>query len=173
MDQNPADYATCSLHVLTWLQGPEFLARPDSLMPLRPEHHKLLDPDQDDDVRPQVPSKSLRQDKNTAIQATRLSTRIKETETLPLNHPLEPTRFERFSRWRPLVLGVAVIVPFLHRETNSSDGYLQAERGILRSVQQDAHPVVFERLKAGKPILNSSPLLRLNPFLDSHNLLRV
>ncbi|ETE57916.1 infB, partial [Ophiophagus hannah] len=102
-DHNPADHATRSIPAsqlaeLTWLKGPEFLSRTDTLKPGEPELYELLDPDQDADIRPLV--------KKMNEQAICKATMVKHKK----EGPLEPARFERFSRWKPLVLAMTVIV---------------------------------------------------------------
>ncbi|KAK0139185.1 hypothetical protein N1851_024265 [Merluccius polli] len=167
--QNPADLATRSVPAsqLTssmWFTGPEFLHKP--LLAETQETFKLVDPETDADVRPQL---------------TTLATCISECK-------LTSGRFQRFSTWGSLLRAVS----FLIHQTRSfrSDspatckgwhrcGRLRtpeeltaAKRFILTSVQRDAYPEEYIALQVDREISRTSAILNLDPSMND-GLLRI
>ncbi|KAI4900718.1 hypothetical protein NFI96_009188 [Prochilodus magdalenae] len=156
-EHNPADHGTRSvpaavLKDTNWLKGPAFLYR-DTCS--QTETFALIDPDADEDVRPQP--------------VTAFTTNASERE-------LGSHRFERFSSWRTLSRAIAKLIHKVKsslKSTNSkTDALTQAKLVIIRNAQH----VFAEECKClsrGDVIPKSSPLRKLNPFVDADGLLRV
>ncbi|KAI4903063.1 hypothetical protein NFI96_009859 [Prochilodus magdalenae] len=155
-EHNPADHGTRSvpaavLKDTNWLKGPAFLYKDTSS---QTETFALIDPDADEDVRSQP--------------VTAFTTNASESV-------LGSHRFERFSSWRTLSRAIAKLIQVKSslKSTNSkTDALTQAKLVIIRNVQH----VFAEECKClsrGDVIPKSSPLRKLNPFVDADGLLRV
>ncbi|CAC5380573.1 unnamed protein product [Mytilus coruscus] len=167
-DKNPADQAIRVLPAQllkdsTWLNGPEHV--------LKQQHkniqtYNIMDPDEDKEVRPEIVC-------------------MKTSHTT--SSSLGSHRFTIFSIWKRLVNSVALLqhaAKSFSRKTDcvgwhfctkskTVDTYREAERLIIRTVQQEYYPTALESLMQNKPLPRSSSLLQLVIFLDDDNLLRV
>lgn len=174
-EHNPADYASRSvpasrLTCTSWLTGPAFLCKQHDSSTTPQDSFQLIDPDHDAEIRPEA-----------ATYATQTSQR-----------QLRPERFERFSKWTTLLGAVASLIHVArsfksasaeqdakckgwHRCTQSrkAEELLQANKIIIQSVQSAAYPEEIKTLAQGSAVSKSSPLSKLNPFLDEEGMLRV
>lgn len=167
--QNPADLATRSVPAsqLTnsmWFTGPEFLHKP--FLAEAQEIFKLVDPETDPDVRPQL---------------TTLATCINECE-------LTSGRFQRFSTWGSLLRAVSFLIhqtrSFRSDSSATCKGWHRcsrlrtpeeltaAKRVILKSVQREAYPEEYTALQEDRAISRTSAILNLDPFMND-DLLRI
>ncbi|XP_011487025.2 uncharacterized protein LOC105356652 [Oryzias latipes] len=162
-EENPADHASRSLTAFqlpktTWFTGPCFIHRPLTETKHKSNEFKLIEPDRDCEIRPQV--------KTCATNLQVVSSK----------------RFERFSTFKSLVRGVAFLIHIAKsfNGTNSNceskgwhtcqfprspDEMDQAKLVILKQAQQDAFEKELSALKAGKPVAKQSPLHKLSPVL--------
>ena len=161
-DQNPADLATRSVPAsqLTnsmWFTGPEFLHKP--LLAETNESFKLVDPETDADVRPQL---------------TTFATRISECK-------LTSGRFQRFSTWESLLRAVSFLIHQTHsyrsdspttckrwhqcNKPRSPEELAAAKLAILKSVQRDTYTEEYTALQENRAISRSSAILNLDPFM--------
>lgn len=173
-DLNPADYGSRSVPAsqlgnTSWLTGPSFLLSPK---PPAEQHagFDLLDPENDADIRPEVKT---------------LSTHI--NESLP-----NSKRWERFSTWRSLIHAVArlkhIASCYAHSHNSGdcagsgwhvckkaiSSGTLEeAENLVIRIVQHEAYAKELLSIAGKRNISKQSPLIKLNPTIDSSGMLRV
>ena len=167
---NPADHATrcipaSELRDSAWIRGPQFLVN-DEQDPTEP--YTLVNPESDQEVRPDVTSMKT----DVAYSSRKLGTE----------------RFSRFSSWRKLVVAIAVlkcaIETFKSRSVSSGqhpteslnksvESRTEAERFIVREVQEEVFGPEISALKDGRQIPRRSSLLQLSPFLDAHGILRV
>ena len=171
-DENPADQGTRSVpaaHLVasSWLLGPPFLSQLSPSQEDEAESFKLVQPDSDKDIRPQV---------------TCLATKVTEQS-------LGATRFERFSVWKTLVRGMASLVHVAksfsgETKTDSCKGWhqcgqplttvrSQAKVHIFKAVQEDVYKEELKCLTQGIKIHCQGPLAKLDPFIDKSGLLRV
>ncbi|XP_060761029.1 uncharacterized protein LOC132870982 [Neoarius graeffei] len=171
-DRNPADHGSRSVPAsrlgnTSWLTGPSFLL--NSKLP--PEQHTefdLINPDKDVEIRPEVKT---------------LSTHVTESF-------LDSKRWERFSTWRSLIHAVAklrhIALCFAHSQNDGdcagwhickkaiSSGTLEeAENLVIWSVQHEVYGEEFRCITAKCDLSKQSPLIKLNPTIDSSGLLRV
>lgn len=127
--QNPADLATRSVPAAelknnTWLTGPAFLSLPDGVPSSEEDHHELVDPDSDSEVR------SL----TTALSVPPFK--------------LGSHRFERFSSWRSLVRAIASLTSMLERKraaVTAGDKITGATRPSYRKQRLSSSAVCKER----------------------------
>ncbi|XP_021346186.1 uncharacterized protein LOC110445733 [Mizuhopecten yessoensis] len=114
----------------------------------------LVDPDEDVEVRKQV----------TCLKAS-------------VSCGLGCQRFDRFSTWSGLVRAITCLKRFIRkRQSRSIDGVklkVEAERFIIKQVQQEAFGSEICAIGNDKNIPKDSSLLPLCPILDSNGILRV
>ena len=160
---NPADSGTRCLHAATvqestWLLGPAHLHHDDEMSN---GNFPLVDPNEDNEVRPSV--KSMK-----AIVHTNLS--------------LGSNRFEKFSSWRRLVEAIAFLWlkvrllkqgPSDAHRSKSVEGFKEAECFIIKIVQHEQFELELTCLREGTPLPRNSRLLALNPFVDDSGIIRV
>ncbi|KAI3351360.1 hypothetical protein L3Q82_005904 [Scortum barcoo] len=171
-DENPADHGSRSvpaskLHSTNWLTGPSFLHR-SPVLPSEHETFKLLEPESDAEIRPEVKT---------------LSTHITEKF-------LSSKRWERFSTWKSLTNAVANLQHIAHcfahpRENEDCKGWNickkaiscnmleEAEKVMIRNVQREVYTEEFCCITAKRDLPHSSPLVKLKPSIDSKGLLRI
>ncbi|XP_061908363.1 uncharacterized protein LOC133653277 isoform X1 [Entelurus aequoreus] len=162
--QNPADHASRSVPATeltntTWFTGPTFLYLPDEVPSSEMEHHKLVDPDTDSEVRSHATALSIPHSK------------------------LGSHRFGRFSTWKSLVRAITSITNMLERKrapvttgdiTKPVTAQLsKAETIIISCVQKETYRTELDCLAAGKNIPKDSPLRKLDPYMDEKGLLRI
>lgn len=173
-ENNPADHASRSVHASelansNWLTGPAFLYVPHKTCSEQQDVFKLIDPDSDTEIRPQVTS---------CVTSTR-------------DKPLTPERFKRFSSWKSLQRAVATLIHVVHSFQSATQvptecrGWHQcskphtvselskAMKTIIRSVQKATFSEELDLLSKGGNINKKSPLAKLNPLIDEDGLLRV
>lgn len=171
-DQNPADQGTrplpaAQLSSSSWLLGPQFLRQSATEQDEEAETFELVDADTDKEVRP---------------QATCLLTKVTE-------QPLGSKRFERFSSWKSLVRGMALLVhvAFKSFSGESSDGCKgwhqcsqllatersQAKTRIFKAVQEEVYKEELKCLTQGSTVHCQSSFAKLDPFIDENGLIRV
>lgn len=170
--QNPADQGTrpfpaAHLKSSSWLLGPPFLSQLNTGQDNETESFELVDADKDKEVRPQV---------------TCLVTKVTE-------QALGSSRFERFSSWKSLVRGVAILIHVVKSFSSEmkSDGCKgwhqcsqlltiersQAKMVIVKSVQEDVYKEELKCLTQGTKVHCQSSLAKLDPFIDVNGLIRV
>ncbi|XP_037528681.1 uncharacterized protein LOC119405929 [Rhipicephalus sanguineus] len=161
-EENPADHATrpipaAQLERTNWLSGPEFLSKPQGEAPS--SGFTLVNPNQDEEIRPEV-----------RVFATEANQRQK----------LGAERFNRFSSWSSLIRAVASIIRVARRAKSSSQQEMdsievlsRAKLIIIHAVQQDVFSEELRCIQRGEPVHKTSSLRKLDPFLDSHGLIRV
>ena len=163
-EQNPADLATRSLHVsqLTnslWLRGPQLVTLTNSFLE-PPFSFQLVDPQDDDEIRPEVSCSKVEVD-----------------EVKPVVHKIGSERFSRFSSWKSLVRGIKALKQFIFKHLNtalqSCEAYRQAELFIIQTSRREAYGDAIRSIQNGQPLPNGHSLLALSPFIDQHGLLRV
>ncbi|XP_075530085.1 uncharacterized protein LOC142563417 [Dermacentor variabilis] len=174
-DMNPADLGTRSVPAAqmagsTWLTGPDFLYRQEHCSQVLKGKFDLVDADSDTEVRP---------------QANVLATSVDVKQ-------LGSKRFERFSSWITLTRAVGTLVGLVdkirgtsenvsncphnsssHQVRPSAEHLARAKAAIILSVQKEAFSEEFKSLQRGKRLPKSSPLWRLDPWVDSDGLLRI
>nr|XP_054598158.1 uncharacterized protein LOC129163741 [Nothobranchius furzeri] len=162
-ENNPADHGTRPvpanlLGETNWLSGPSILKNDKEVALTQTEPFELVEPDDDVDVRPLI---------------TTFSTMT--SKTLLGSH-----RFERFSSWKTLVCGIAKLIQKIRscatssrRDTPKADEFIQARTVIIRAVQQEAFKEDIKSLSKGEIVSKHSPLWKLDPFLDSDDVLRI
>ena len=165
---NPADDGSRGLKVANlqdskWLVGPKFLLK-DTVVQDQNEF-PLISPDSDVELR--KPVKTL---------ATNVSSPILGTK-----------RFERFSSWKRLVRSVARLrhIAASYGGRNKCSGwhickgsqtvqqFEDSANLIIREVQREVYGSEILALKENKPLPKNSPIVSLNPFLGSDEILRV
>ncbi|XP_057700851.1 uncharacterized protein LOC130921225 [Corythoichthys intestinalis] len=168
---NPADHATRTLPAeqlssSTWLRGPAFLSRLDQSQ-VRSQTFDLIDPETDCELRPEV---------------TTCTTTLSKAQ-------FNSARFERFSSWKVLQKAIAKLQHIAQSFKNNSEvscrGWhncnkhlteksLQlAKTTIIRTVQREVFAEDIGCIEKGTALKNSSPLSKLNPFVDTQGLLKV
>ena len=159
-ETNPADlvsrgmHASSLIHNNIWQNGPMFLQDRDAQWPAAPEHKE------DSDADPEV-------------RTTALTSAVVQEVT-----PIEKLA-RHYSDWRRLIRAVAllrlVISEWKARGTRQTPRCSRrltlmdleaAERCILIDVQSRHFRSEISELKAGRPVGVSSPLRRLDPWLD-------
>ncbi|XP_036003031.1 uncharacterized protein LOC118566091 isoform X1 [Fundulus heteroclitus] len=170
-DLNPADHATRSIPAgqlkhTNWLSGPKFLSKPEPS--ISDSTYDLVDPSTDPDIRPLVSALS----------------------TTASNKQLDSQRFAKFSTWKSLIRAVTRLVHIAchfktaHRENGACKGwhYCKAETVeesekasavIIQAVQQEVYSQEIKCIQKQEKMPKSSPLRNLDPFIDTHGLLRV
>lgn len=172
-EHNPADHGSRSvpagrLSSTTWLSGPAFLLQPGKLPCKDKVSFELITPESDKEIRSKV---------------TALSTTV-------TGNQLGSKRFERFSRWSSLTRATARLLHISRsfpkpKDANSCGGWhickkglaekelTQAEQIVIRCVQHETYSDEIKCIQGKQDLPNSSPLLKLHPFMDSKGLLRV
>lgn len=164
-DDNPADHASRSvaascLGQSTWFTGPTFLRKPPAEKTGEDESFELIEPENDNEIRPQVKT---------------YATQLKE-------NGLTTQRFQHFSTFSSLVRGVALLIHIARscKQNNVSkckgwhkcdsprtpDELSQAEDVVIKATQRAAFPKEFAALQQGKQIPKSSSLQPLSPILQ-------
>ena len=128
----------------------------------------LVDPNEDKEIRPEV----------------------KTLATFVMQPSLGSHRFERFSPWQHLVRAlenlIHICLLFKH-ESDSSDckcwhlcyntkgitSKIKAEQLVIHTVQSEIYQEEMCSLLQSKKVSKNSYLLKLNPVLDEHGILRV
>lgn len=169
-EQNPADHATRSVPAArlkdsTWLTGPAFLTKPESITSST-NTFDLVDVSDDVEIRPQVST---------------LSTAAREVG-------LQSQRFERFSHWKSLSRAVTCLIHiarlFKKDKTQESgwhhcgkaytvDALTQTKNVIIQAVQEEMYAKEIQCIRDHKDIPRDSPIHKLNPTIDENGLLRV
>lgn len=170
-EHNPADHGSRSvpaekLASTSWLYGPTFLLKNESLSPGEGPFD-LVNPESDVEIQQNVT--------------------VLVTITVP--GALDSLRFERFSKWTSLVRVVAYLQHISHsfkfKDGNSCSGWYlcktslttealsQAEHTIIRCVQHEVYAEEIKCIMTKQHILPNSFLHKLNPMIDDKNLLRV
>ena len=164
---NPADDGSRGLKVANlqdskWLVGPKFLLK-DTVVQDQTEF-PLISPDSDVELRKPV-------------------NRIATNDTSPI---LGTKRFEKFSPWKRLVRSVACLrhIAASYGGRNKCNGWHICEDSqkvqqfedsanlIIREVQREVYCNEILALKENKPLPKNSPIVSLNPFLGSDEILR-
>lgn len=168
-DLNPADLGTRSvdanaLQDSLWINGPTFLRSSATSEAIQGSHDAHVCAADDPEVRKEVVAK-----KTGVHTISRLGA----------------DRFSRFSKWSSLVKGLSrVIAAIRSRRSRSADSdtpattdpgeiRTQAEMLVIANIQEEAFGDTIECIKRRKQLPAYSPLLKLNPQLDSEGLLRV
>ena len=81
-------------------------------------------------------------------------------------------RLERFSDFESAIRGVAALQRFLSRSKPSVELKVKARNTIIRWVQREAFPE-YTTLQQDGRISKSSPIRKLDPFVDKEGVLRV
>lgn len=169
--QNPADNATrpvsvAELQNTNWLTGPAFLRQTHVSEQAEHEVFNLIDPESDKEIRPEI---------------TALATKVNECQ-------LGSHRFSRFSSWKSLVRGVAILTHTAKTYSGSAQkdckgwhcckmdrtvNFAHAETTIIKCVQQEIFQEEFKSLYNGEKISSQSTIRNLNPILDEDGLIRV
>ena len=142
---------------------PKFLQSTSSLdVPLETE--TFQPPQEDPELRPEI---------------TTLATNAKPG----VQKNLGTNRFLRFSRWANVVnavLKLAMVAQHHHHakasvgnETTVIQARKRAQLLIVRNLQIEAFEEEFDSLEKKKELSKTSPLLKLNPIIDSDGLLRI
>lgn len=170
-EQNPADHATRSvaagqLKDTSWLSGPKSLYTPETCA--LESTYELVDPSSDLDIRPLVSTLS----------------------TTTTSKQLGSHRFSKFSSWKSLTRAITRLI-HIARCFNTTlkkgtckgwhyckTGYTveesdQASHIIIQAVQEEIYSQDIKCIQKHEQIPKSSPLRNLDPFIDTHGLLRV
>ncbi|KAK7891083.1 hypothetical protein WMY93_023046 [Mugilogobius chulae] len=168
---NPADCGSRSVAAeelvnTLWLTGPRFLTDPDTTRITSSEQYTLVDPDDDTEIR---------------VNAINVDFEISSSK-------LFSSRFEHFSNWKSLCKAVARLIhiakSFSDKSTNNCSGWHycndvspselnKAECFIIRTVQQECYSQELSAIRKEQSLPKTSPILKLNPFMDNDGLLRV
>ena len=173
-EHNPADVATRPVHAST-LQDSSWICGPHSLLSNSVEDFKLVDPEHDTEIRPDVICN--RTDTADVTQSNR------ESKSSTCQTEVFSERFTRFSSWKILVHAVARL-KFVARRfqkdkdnlpSSPSDPELlkESEHSILASVQRDVFSAEFLRIEDGMDIPRSSTIRPLCPRIHADGLLHV
>ena len=159
---NPADYASRGLsvnqetEVRTWLNGPEMLLEKDD--PSKKPILQVSIPDDDPEIQVSISC-------NAAVVA----------ETNSVLGFLE-TQLS-WSEMKETLATAYIFMDILHSQRQEPDptvaDILKSEKIILRMLQDKYFSKEKECLKSNKKVLKSSPIIKLDPFLDEDQLLRV
>lgn len=159
--QNPADHGTRDipatlLKETNWFCGPLFLKKKDNAASSQQEVFELVEPDLDADVRPLI---------------TTLATNVSKAH-------LGSHRFERFSSWKQLTLGVARLIQKVRSciktlDESKMDNLSQARTVIIRCVQHEIFKEEIKNLSKGESVSKDSHLRKLDPIMDTDGLLRI
>ncbi|XP_060071093.1 uncharacterized protein LOC132551006 [Ylistrum balloti] len=149
-DQGTRQISARSLKNSTWLQGPSFLRQKE------------------------VESFDFVEDPETDA-----SEMYAMKCTVMLTHSLGTERFQRFSQWSSLVKAIMNLKLFVRHSVTqcekvvSVQDYLNAERFVIKQVQQESFSEDISCFQDKKPLPRNSSILSLNPFLDKDGLLKV
>ncbi|CAC5386961.1 unnamed protein product [Mytilus coruscus] len=144
-----------------WIRGPQFLLKDTTD---HTENFTLQNPDVDKELRPEV---------------VNFKTEIEFSQHLGTN------RFSRFSLWKNLIKAIARLKHVAHSfagkssckgwhicsDSASVNAIDEARKLVLRKVQLDTYSDEIECLTTRKPLLKSSSIASLTPFLDKENML--
>lgn len=146
-----------------WLLGPSFVT--SNTEESEGKAFPLVNPDEDQDIRP-------------AVKVMK--------SCIDQNHSLGSHRFERFSSLKNLVETIALLRHIATRfniddchgwqscsKHKTVDQFEAAKQTIIKVVQSEQFGEEISCIKEGKKLPKNSPLLALNPFLDSIGMLRV
>lgn len=139
-----------------WFQGPAFLRLPEASWP--------KDIGNDEKVTKDV------------IFERRTIHNLIMSATVDLSSCLPDEK--RFSSWLRLLRATARVIMFIDRCRGrvvqfNMDLISRAEVLLLRKVQIDCFAIEMECVKQNKPLLKSSRLLKLTPYLDDRSILRL
>ena len=171
---NPADLATRSVDAQNlkdsvWHRGPNFLHNEDAVVDSTSDTLSA-DPAVDDpEVRPAL--------------------KVLTTQVLP-NKALGTNRFSKFSQWDVLVRAIARLISVVQsrlRKTSTKAGGSNATQNaalpvhalnqakflIIQNVQREVYQEDIVCLERSRKLPKTSPLIKLNPVIDSNGLLRV
>lgn len=166
---NPADQGTRSLPAdqlrgCSWLHGPkDFIDRNSNDYNSSEEPHSLISPDEDKEIRPVC-----------SVSVLKTSILCKST--------LGSQRFERFSKWKPLIEAIAFLHRFVVRRSilnedkelrRSIESFVEAECFVVKIVQQESYSTEIQCIKQGSQLPKDSSIVCLNPFVDEDGMLRV
>ena len=167
-DKNPADCGTrgvpaTQMDKSMWLLGPSFVT--SKTEESEGKAFPLVNPDEDQDIRP-------------AVKVMK--------SCIDQNHSLGSHRFEKFSSLKRLVETIAFlrhIATCFNSEDchgwhscskhKTVDQFEAAKQTIIKVVQSEQFGEEISCIKERKKLPQNSPLLALNPFLDSFGVLRV
>ncbi|KAL5020965.1 hypothetical protein ScPMuIL_000120, partial [Solemya velum] len=159
---NPADVGTRTLHARelqdsAWICGPTVFLQRSTQTPQPAENFDLVDPEQDEEIRPKANVTVLK----TAVESSSLS-------------DLGTHRYERFSTWRKLIEAITLLKARLGGIKHKTvEAFEISERFVIRTVQHEVYQPEIQCLRDGQNLPKKSSILALDPFLDSHGLLRV
>lgn len=167
-EENPADHASRSIPAsrlaqTTWFSGPSFLRLPPAEKAQTSERFNLIEPENDDEIRPEV----------------------KTYKTYLNEETLTPDRFQRFSSLRSLLRGIAFLIHIArsckqtskgsecsgwHRckHPRTSEELEQAMRVVLQASQRSAFAKELAALQEQKPIPKNSCLQQLSPIIKNN-----
>ena len=104
--------------------------------------------------------------------------RVKVMKTVAT--PSITERFKKFSSWNKLVHSVAVVRNFRRTGAKSwtidrptTDDKQKAKLKIISEVQKNEFPEDYKLIKDGREVGRGSSLFKLNPFIDSDEVLRI
>ena len=159
-DVNPADLASRAVEASdladsTWLTGPKFLYSKEPASEADGEDQGTW-LEEDPEVRPAVT--------------------VLVTKEQPIRQALSK-RFEKFSTWGSLVRAISNLIRIarLHSKRPDPDSQLMefSRAAILKAAQEDTYGEDIIHLRKGKKLRKTSPLFKLNAFVDSDGLVRV
>ena len=159
---NPADVVSRGASVANlvdnalWWEGPGFLQRSPADWPETPVAHHKLHPD---------------------AQSEEKRTTLVSVQQEPEDYRLDPKRFSSWTRLRRIT---ALVLRFVNnlREPTRKTGSLSvseledADQLIISTAQRQEFAEEYQAIQKGKPVSAKSPLVSLNPRLDSDGLLR-
>lgn len=168
-EKNPADSATrcvpaSRMQNCAWLLGPSHLL--ETADGSSDESFLLIHPDDDKEIRTDV--KVLKTDAS-------------------MSESLGSHRFEKFSSWKSLVQTISFlrhIAASYHKNDICSGWHVcsehktvkasqETERFIIKEVQHEQFQNELLCIKENRPLPKGSPIITLNPFVDTEGILRV
>ena len=159
---NPADYAsrglTVSEHdkVQVWLRGPEMLWQ------------------KEDPARNPCPIMQVADD-DPEVLTTVSCNAVVVAETNSVLNLLDT--FPSWDEVKETVATASLFLSLLRKErevpTLTVDDLVKSENRVIRMLQDKYFPKERECLKTGTKVMKSSPIIKLDPFLDENQLLRV
>ena len=161
---NPADTGTRAVPAgqladSAWLQGPDFLRSRQSHVDMMPKPAEYPLTEDDVEVRPEV----------------------RALKTHVSNDSFGVMRFARFSTWTSLVKAIAnltrLAATFAGRKRDTEDLHAseleRAKKLIIRETQRNTFEDEIGNLQAGSEVSRTSPLAKLDPFMDEDGMLRI